>query len=316
MLAEADTEASAASQEDVLSSADESGGEGPGCSASFTEGTLVATADGLRPIEALAPGDFVLGLDEASGDTGSFEVTQALNRSIPLTLSLTLGEETFTTTPEHPFYVEDEGWTTARDLRPGMEVTLRSGATAKVTSTAFNGGTTRVFNLEVDGAHNYFVGEAGAWVHNPECSRRKAQTAEQDTVFGELQTRADLEAAGRRGYSGKISVARNRRTGEFRVGVNARNRARGEFIYGDSRSATYIKRRTPGGQGNNALACAEAQLCDRVANSSPRTNIGQVGQDWDSATFQYVRGNRVKLANPCGNCTKWAGGFFHWVFAR
>ena len=58
-------------------------------------------------------------------------------------------------------------------MKAGDVVVLRDGSTREILSVDFNIMTTKVFNLEVDGNHNYFVGDCGILVHNkgPEGTR-------------------------------------------------------------------------------------------------------------------------------------------------
>ncbi|MBE7412667.1 MAG: HINT domain-containing protein [Leptospiraceae bacterium] len=58
-------------------------------------------------------------------------------------------------------------WTEVKDLRVGDIVTRKnkSGQTIK-NIRQYKVPPTKVYNIEVEDNHNYFVGEAGVWVHN------------------------------------------------------------------------------------------------------------------------------------------------------
>ncbi len=75
-------------------------------------------------------------------------------------------KEKIDATIEHPFRVKDRGWISTRELLPGDEVFTSKGGWLKVTGSTWLSGRQTVYNFEVDGLHNYFVGELGAWVHN------------------------------------------------------------------------------------------------------------------------------------------------------
>ncbi len=128
--------------------------------------------------------------------------------------------QSFVVTPNHPFFVENVGWTRADELDPGTKVALRDGTLAYVNhvasiyragsadigwspyddidsstghridlrqgSVSIEYGSTelspgfdctgpcqelrhRVFNIEVEDFHTYYVGESGVWVHNTDC---------------------------------------------------------------------------------------------------------------------------------------------------
>lgn len=47
---------------------------------------------------------------------------------------LTIDGEELETTPEHPFYVEGEGWVNAEDLEVGDDIRNADGETGKVES--------------------------------------------------------------------------------------------------------------------------------------------------------------------------------------
>ena len=81
--------------------------------------------------------------------------------------------------------IPDVGWTRDDDDDKGPIIDLRAGS-VKVSDT-FAGDVrndsavelgeyfkTRVFNIEVDGFHTYYVGEVGVWVHNIDCRVKQA----------------------------------------------------------------------------------------------------------------------------------------------
>ncbi len=68
--------------------------------------------------------------------------------------------------PKHPFLSAERGWTAAGDLRVGEKLTLRNGYAALARIERSPVDAPRVFNLEIGGAHAYFVDELGALVHN------------------------------------------------------------------------------------------------------------------------------------------------------
>jgi len=68
--------------------------------------------------------------------------------------------------PQHPFYVRDEGWVEAQDLQVGDLIPSSHGGWVRVGGSTWAQETAVVYNFEVAEAHTYFVGESGAWVHN------------------------------------------------------------------------------------------------------------------------------------------------------
>jgi hypothetical protein len=66
--------------------------------------------------------------------------------------------------------VEGRGWTPAKDLVPGMELSSPDGSMVVVVSnvTLLLAQPVNVYNFQVDGDHTYFVGDDAepVWVHN------------------------------------------------------------------------------------------------------------------------------------------------------
>ena len=139
----------------------------------FTAGTMIETADGDRPIEEIQIGDLVL---SANPETGEIAYKPVVNTYVHVTdtvLYLTIDEEIIETTEDHPFWVEGQGWTSAKLLQPGDVVRLKDGSTQCVDDIEIvelpEGEYVAVYNFEVADFHTYFVGECGVWVHNKNC---------------------------------------------------------------------------------------------------------------------------------------------------
>jgi hypothetical protein len=113
-------------------------------------------------------------------------VTATVERHAPVIVDVTLHDartgkaETLTCTPEHPLYVQGQGFVEAGSLGIGTSIVSRAGPALQVTDLTWEknkaqelasagglGGYT-VYNLTVDGDHTFFVGTAngGTWVHN------------------------------------------------------------------------------------------------------------------------------------------------------
>ena len=74
------------------------------------------------------------------------------------TLSLHVAGQIIRTTNEHPFYVRDQGWTAARELRAGDVLATDNGRWKEVEKTVPTGESETVFNFRVADHHTYFVG--------------------------------------------------------------------------------------------------------------------------------------------------------------
>jgi len=138
----------------------------------FTGVSLPAN-HGLRPIESIIAGDLVWAMDPDTGEEDWREVLETfVHPDAVLELAIEDGSSTevLTVTGGHPFWERERGWTPAGELLPGDEVFTSRGGWARIGGGTWIAGEQLVYNFEVEGAHTYFVGEAGAWVHNA-CAR-------------------------------------------------------------------------------------------------------------------------------------------------
>lgn len=81
-------------------------------------------------------------------------------------LYLRTSDELIKTTPEHPFFVHGKGWTQAGKLQQGDQIETALGQLVPVVSTQVRHERMMVYNLEVEGAHDFFVGKDKLLVHN------------------------------------------------------------------------------------------------------------------------------------------------------
>jgi Pretoxin HINT domain len=118
--------------------------------------------------------------------------------------------EVLHTTPAHPFFVQEtDSFVPAGNLRRGDHLRAMDGRQVVVEMISVGQSTANVFNLEVDGAHTYLVGNASVWVHN-ECTGeiRGAAEARQPVRVTDLH---DFEApsgsARRRGHADRHNIS-------------------------------------------------------------------------------------------------------------
>jgi hypothetical protein len=69
-------------------------------------------------------------------------------------------------TGNHPFWLKGKGWTESDLLKAGDLVAGKDETWLKVSKLTLRGDKQTGYNLEVEQDHTYFVGLAGAWVHN------------------------------------------------------------------------------------------------------------------------------------------------------
>ena len=134
----------------------------------FTGETLVATEDGQKRIDEIEVGDKVWAYDIFTGETALKEVTKVYVHEVDEILHLYTSCGDIDTTTNHPFYVIERGWVAAGDLVEGDEIYLLDGTVAYVTGSELEqlSETIKVYNLEIQDFHTYFVGDTSILVHN------------------------------------------------------------------------------------------------------------------------------------------------------
>ena len=134
----------------------------------FAAGTLIATANGLIPIEDIQPGNFVWATNPETGETELKPVVQLFRNETDEWVHVTVNGEEIVCTSEHPFYSPVKGWTAACQLRAGDILVLVNGEYVVVEQVQHeileNPETT--YNFEVDDFHTYYVGKESVLVHN------------------------------------------------------------------------------------------------------------------------------------------------------
>ncbi|MBB1499921.1 type IV secretion protein Rhs [Propioniciclava sp. MC1683] len=140
----------------------------------FAEDTPVLMADGSsKAIQHVAVGDEVLAFNAETGANESARVSRTFVHEDVDTLVVTTEQGWVTTTANHPFYVEGRGYTPAGELHEGDQLRTPVGDVVVVASIQATGRRQTVYNLEVEGLHNYHVAtDSDTWVlvHNNNAS--------------------------------------------------------------------------------------------------------------------------------------------------
>jgi RHS repeat-associated protein len=148
------------------------GGAGAPLSFCFAEGTKVLLADGTtKPIEAIAPGDYVL-TDNPSDDSGPrpHRVTARIRtetyRLFHIEVAGSGGGEVLST-GSHPFWTA-RGWVVAEELTTDDTLLDDTGRGVSIASIAIESRDASTYNLSVEGDHTFFVvaGQRSILVHN------------------------------------------------------------------------------------------------------------------------------------------------------
>jgi hypothetical protein len=132
---------------------------GPLC---FAAGTPVTLSDGrTKPIEQMQIGDAVRSYSLERREFVTGKVTKNFKRSQPAYLNI----DGIKVTVEHPFWLVNRSeWVKAGDIKRNDILMRDNGSWQTVRNITFIVEEIDVYNMEVEGEHNYFAG--GVLVHN------------------------------------------------------------------------------------------------------------------------------------------------------
>jgi len=139
------------------------------CQNSFTGTTLVATQDGLVPIEEIKIGDKVWAYDEANQTKSLQEVVHLIKGEGKKELvDITLANgEIITATTNHPIYnLFDHSWKDAGELTTNSLLLNLQDQNVSIQNLNSYSKEQTVYNLTVANDHTYFVGQSGVLGHN------------------------------------------------------------------------------------------------------------------------------------------------------
>ncbi|MBQ4522154.1 MAG: ParB N-terminal domain-containing protein, partial [Lachnospiraceae bacterium] len=143
----------------------------------FTGETLVSTTEGDKRIDAIEVGDYVFAYDTEKQENVPAKVTYVSITETDILVHVYTSEgEEIKTTMFHPFYVknvknggdEEYGmWKASANLVAGDELLAEDGRVVYVKEVRIErlAESIKVYNLEVEGLHTYYVG-SGVLVHN------------------------------------------------------------------------------------------------------------------------------------------------------
>jgi hypothetical protein len=167
----------------------------------FPAGTMIQYGRGkTKPIEQVQAGDTVLSMNTTTALVERHVVTRTYKRTTNKLAWVYGGDKLVCqSTPEHPFWLEaKQRYVKAEQLIKGDRLTVFpqqflasikpyfARSSIEVDGIVVRDTTLTVYNFEVEGQHNYFVGEAGVLVHN----------ADYDIIWGNSAIKKRFEDAG------------------------------------------------------------------------------------------------------------------------
>lgn len=134
---------------------------------------MVYGREALTHIETINVGDSVFSYNLDKERIELSRVVNVLKRKTVSIYELSMGKARVFVTAEHPFYVLRQGWVTVKDLKPGDSLKTFTGETLRVDTAKAIHREVEVYNIEVDGNHNYFVTDSRVLVHNKNITKLK-----------------------------------------------------------------------------------------------------------------------------------------------
>lgn len=135
----------------------------------FTGDTLVAAENGDKRIDEISVGDSVWAEDTVTGEKVLKRVSKVYVKETDhlIHIGTSTGED-IETTENHPFYVDGRGWVAASEVREGDQLHTEDGTAVTVTYNRdeWLKQPIKVYNLEVEGLHTYYVTADRVLVHN------------------------------------------------------------------------------------------------------------------------------------------------------
>jgi hypothetical protein len=142
--------------------------------ACFAAGMQLRTPDGFKLVERIRPGDLLLSRSEFDPTSPVLpKVVERVFVRLAEILHLHVQGRLIRTTADHPFFLCNEGWVAARELKPGDNLVTEYGGCVEVERVLDTGKYEPVYNVRVADFHTYFVGNDewgfSVWAHNAFC---------------------------------------------------------------------------------------------------------------------------------------------------
>ena len=134
----------------------------------FVGDTKVLVENGYKNIEDIKVGDYVYALDLNSNERFLRKVTRKFEGVSIDTYEITVNGEKIVATPKHEFYVVDKGWVRAYNLVEGDILNSYANGNLEITNIKYikHKEPVKVYNLTVDGLHNFLIAKDQLLVHN------------------------------------------------------------------------------------------------------------------------------------------------------
>lgn len=134
----------------------------------FVAGTKVLTEYGLKNIEDIKVNEKVWSVNKDTNDRELKTVLSLYKGKTSEIYELTVGDELIRATPKHEFYIVDKGWVRAYELEVGDSLISKANKDKTISKInhIYLDEPIDVYNLTVEGNHNYLITESELLVHN------------------------------------------------------------------------------------------------------------------------------------------------------
>jgi Protein of unknown function (DUF1557). len=132
----------------------------------FLAGNQILTKEGLKPIEKIVVGDCVYSYNLEKNVVELSKVAKSFERHTLEIYEVITDNQKILVTAEHPFYVEEKGWVQVKNLQTGFVLKTKDNTKEHIVSVTLKETPETVYNIEIEGNHNYFVTNSNILVHN------------------------------------------------------------------------------------------------------------------------------------------------------
>jgi len=134
----------------------------------FVAGTQVLTETGMKNIEEITVGEKVWTINLDNNQRELKEVTKLFVGESNEIYEITMNEEVIEATPKHQFYIVDKGWIRAYELEEGDQLVSKGDEELVINKIVHKKDIipVKVYNLTVEGNHNYLITKYEVLVHN------------------------------------------------------------------------------------------------------------------------------------------------------
>jgi len=160
---------------------------------SFIAGTQVSTLDGTKAVHEFETGNALWSYNFDKQEKEGKEILETYNRISTSKVTLSFKDLAINTTPEHRFWLKNEGWREAGQLKAGDVLVNADDQAVPVLGVKTEKGKFHVFNFKVKDNASYYVSPLALLTHNQGCEGEEEQSSQESS---KAQDSEDEESEG------------------------------------------------------------------------------------------------------------------------